>query len=303
MAMSELHPLETLYTEERGEEVVLPPPLAALYGPLRLALHPTRPCVVANLVSTLDGVVSLGLPGHTGGAEIGGGSPEDRMVMGLLRALSDVVVVGAGTWRAVPRHVWTAPRIFRPLAEAYQDLRTSLGKGGPPLNVFVSASGNLDLRAPVFVQDEAPVLVVTTPRGAQRLHAQEAFPPVSIAVPPDIPDDAEAVSAASILGILAAHNEHPLPHQPLILLESGPRLLATFWAEGLLDELFLTLAPQVAGRDGIVPRLSLAEGRLFAPDHPVWGTLRAVKRQGSHLFLRYAFGADHTSPQCGAIPR
>ena len=64
--------------------------------------------MVANFVSTMDGVVSLGVPGHTGGAEISGANREDRMVMGLLRAVSDVVMVGASTFRAVPRHIWTA---------------------------------------------------------------------------------------------------------------------------------------------------------------------------------------------------
>ncbi|WP_201360899.1 hypothetical protein [Dictyobacter formicarum] len=59
--------------------------------------------------------------------------------------------------------------------------------------------------------------------------------------------------------------------------------------EQLLDELFLTLAPQIAGRDSATARPGLVEGHLFAPEHPLWGTLVSVKRGGSHLFLRYAF--------------
>ena len=56
-----------------------------------------------------------------------------------------------------------------------------------------------------------------------------------------------------------------------------------------LDELFLTLAPQVAGRDASAERPGLVEGRIFAPDTPVWGELVEVRRAGEHLFLRYAF--------------
>jgi hypothetical protein len=60
-------------------------------------------------------------------------------------------------------------------------------------------------------------------------------------------------------------------------------------AEQLLDELFLTLAPQVAGRDTSTERPGLVTGQRFAPEHPLWGTLVSVKRGGNHLFLRYAF--------------
>lgn len=296
MAMSDLLPLETLYEDQAGESLPLPPELLALYGSLRLNRHLDRAHVIANLVSTLDGVVSLDIPGHSGGAEISGSSREDRMVMGLLRAVCDVVVVGAGTFRAVPRHVWTAERIYRPLADAYQQLRTSLGKHGPPLNVFVTGSGNLDLQAPVFTGGEVPVLVVTTPRGAERLASQPASPAVDIVVPPGLPEDAEAVGARAMLQALRTRPLDLVPSRGLVLLEGGPHLLGAFWAERCLNELFLTLAPQVAGRTDVVRRLSLAEGHLFSPDHALWGTLLSVKRRGSHLFLRYAFDANRTSP-------
>ena len=64
--------------------------------------------------------------------------------------------------------------------------------------------------------------------------------------------------------------------------------MGDFFAEQCLDELFLTLAPQIAGRDVHSERPGLVMGRLFAPEHPLWGTLIGVKRGGSHLFLRYA---------------
>jgi len=76
----------------------------------------------------------------------------------------------------------------------------------------------------------------------------------------------------------------------IILVEGGPRLMGDFFAEQCLDELFLTLAPQVAGRDDASERPGLVAGQSFAPERPLWGTLVGVKRAGSHLFLRYAFG-------------
>jgi hypothetical protein len=50
-----------------------------------------------------------------------------------------------------------------------------------------------------------------------------------------------------------------------------------FPEQSCLDELFLTLAPQVAGRNGL-ERLGLVAGRAFAPHHPVWATLIDVRR-------------------------
>jgi riboflavin biosynthesis pyrimidine reductase len=65
--------------------------------------------------------------------------------------------------------------------------------------------------------------------------------------------------------------------------------MGDFFAEQVLDELFLTMAPQIAGRNGQVERPGLVMGKRFAPEQPLWGTLVSVKRAESHLFLRYAF--------------
>ena len=75
----------------------------------------------------------------------------------------------------------------------------------------------------------------------------------------------------------------------LILVEGGPRLLGAFYAERLIDEQFLTIAPQIAGRDVGDKRLSLVMGKRFAPRDALWGNLIDVRRGSSHLFLRYSF--------------
>ena len=61
--------------------------------------------------------------------------------MGLLRAVADVVVVGAGALAADKQHVWTPETICPALASDFAHLRKALGKSGPPLNVIVSGSG------------------------------------------------------------------------------------------------------------------------------------------------------------------
>jgi riboflavin biosynthesis pyrimidine reductase len=263
--------------------MALPPELASLYGRLRMPRHTARPHVVGNFVSSLDGVVSLGIPGKAGGGEISGFNLHDRMVMGLLRAAADAVVIGAGTLRASsPEHVWTAEYIYPPLADAYRDLRTALGKPEPPLNVVVTASGEVDLDRHLFRSGAVPSLIVTTANGAQRLQVRDREIPTSARV--EVAGGVAPLSARAVLDAVSRTRK-----SELVLIEAGPHLMSDFFAERLLDELFLTLAPQVAGRVGEIDRPGLVSGKLFAPEHPVWGALVGLKRGGDHLFLRYEF--------------
>jgi riboflavin biosynthesis pyrimidine reductase len=231
-------------------------------------------------VASLDGVVSLGIPGKAGGGEISGFNPHDRMVMGLLRATADAVVIGAGTLRASsPDHVWTAEYIYPPLADAYRELRAALDKPEPPLNVVVTGSGDIDLNRCLFRSAAVPSLIVTTAAGAARLRDRDLPASARVEVAGAAP-----LSAQAVLDTIGRSRQ-----SEIVLVEAGPRLMSNFFAERLLDELFLTLAPQVAGRDGTIERPGLVSGKLFAPEHPVWGKLVGLKRGGDHLLLRHAF--------------
>ncbi len=293
MLLNTLPPLTSLFEEERGSEIALPPGLARLYGRLQFPPHLRRPYVIANFVTTLDGVVALGGPGSSGGGEISDFNAHDHMVMGLLRALADAVIVGAGTLRASPKHLWTAERIYPPLAGEYQALRSDLGKVAAPLNVIVSARGEVDLSLPLFQSAEVEVLVITTTQGLHRIGAQAL--PATVKVIAAQPEG--SLSARTILEAVGTMHQ-----SDLILVEGGPELMGAFFATNCIHELFLTLAPQIAGRDGSCERPGLVAGQLFAPEHPLWGTLIGTKRGGSHLFLRYAFDRTHdsTHPRAGA---
>jgi riboflavin biosynthesis pyrimidine reductase len=278
--MTALTPLDDLHDAAPGEPLPLPPELARIYGRLAFGSHPGRPYVVGNFVTTLDGVVSLSVPGMSGGGEISGDNPHDRLVMGLLRAAADAVIVGAGTLRAVPRHLWTAEHAFPPLADAYARLRSTLGKIEPPLNVIVTGSGEVDLGLRVFASGRVPVLIVTTAEGERRLTTRSIPGSTRVAVA----GETGSIGPRAILD--AVGRVRP---GELILTEGGPRLIGDFFASRLLDDLFLTLAPQVAGRDEPPERPGLVEGQTFAPKHPLWGKLVGLKRGESHLFLRYSF--------------
>ena len=280
--------LKTLFETKRGKVLPLPPRLARLYGCLRMPLPRSHPHVFSNFVSTLDGVVSLNAKGHASGGDISGFSAQDRMVMGLLRAIADVVIIGSGTLGVDRRHVWTAEAICPALADDYRRLSEALGKSGAPLNVIVSGSGEIDLGLPVFASGKVPALIVTTIAGAKRLRRQSAPDSVQIRA---IRQSASAIhrSASTIPASTILAEVCRVSPGKLILVEGGPRLLGDFYAERLVDEQFLTLAPQIAGRDAGDRRLSLVMGKAFAPRAALWGTLIDVRRGSSHLFLRYSF--------------
>lgn len=281
--MSTLAPLEALYDVTEGRDLPLPGDLRAIYGPLVMPEWSGKPYILANFVSSIDGVVALSTGGQTGGGEISGFNPHDRMIMGLLRALADTVIVGAGTVRSVPKHLWTAEHVYPPLADSYRTLRAALGKSGPPLHVFVTARGGLDFGWRVFNTPEIRVLIVTTGEGEESLRRQTVPPSVQFEV---VPEEAHGVQAGAVLEAL--RRVHP---SQTILVEGGPHLMGDFLGERRIDELFLTVAPQVAGRDKSVERPGLAAGRLLAPADPLWARLTGIRRGDSHLFLRYRFDA------------
>jgi riboflavin biosynthesis pyrimidine reductase len=269
-----MRPLVQLFDETEGEPLPLPPELLAFYGALRMGSRPERPHVLANFVASVDGIVAVDPPRGTG-AEIGGGYAPDRALMGLLRAVADGVVIGAGNLRAEGDHVWTAERICPELAGPYARLRAALGKSAAPLQVVVSGSGNVDLSRPVF-SGVAPSLVVTTAAGKARLSASSAG--VRIVVPEP------GAGWISLPAVLQAAGLGP---GTLVLVESGPNSTTRFLAEGAVDELFLTRAPIFVGRAGETATLALIQGRFFRPG-TLGGRLLSARRSGDFLFLRYA---------------
>ncbi|MEH0580458.1 hypothetical protein QBA54_39845 [Streptomyces sp. B21-108] len=79
-------PLLRLYEDPAAPRWSLPRALAALYGG---DLGFPEPCLYANFVASLDGVVALGPEYPSSGSTISGREPADRFVMGLLRACAD----------------------------------------------------------------------------------------------------------------------------------------------------------------------------------------------------------------------
>jgi riboflavin biosynthesis pyrimidine reductase len=266
--------------DHRGGE--LPAGLRDRYdGDLGVDLRPDRPTVIANFVSTIDGVVAFDDDGSTGGGEVSGFFDPDRFVMGLLRTMADVVLVGAGTVRAAPTHEWTPRRVHKRSAELYATWRHALGIASPqPTTIVATASGALDLTHPGLSAPDVPVIIATTDAGAERVRAAGPGPNVRV----EVAGSDGQVPAARLIEIAASAGAR------LVLYEGGPHLIGGLIAAALLDELFLTVAPQVAGRDNTARRLALVEGTAFDVATAPWAGLASVRRAGDHVFLRYRFG-------------
>jgi len=238
-----MEPIQTLYEREPAPTETLPAPLREMYGG-GLAFPPARddrPYVIANFVSTLDGVVSYDLPGRRGGGPISGENEADHAIMGLLRACAHAVIFGAKSLSEDSGHVRTPAFIYPPLAAAWAELRADQGHPALPLNVVVSGSGAVDLHEPNFHHPGLRVLIATTNAGGERLAQQELPDGVTALVVERSADD--GVAPGPLLATL--WRDYGVR---LALHEGGPSLFTSYLRADCLDELFLTLAPQFAGR-------------------------------------------------------
>lgn len=268
--------IETLFDPSAADGELIPELRTIYGGDLALAPAPDgRPLIFANFVTTLDGVISFNLPGRDTGNVVSGGSEPDHALMGMLRSLADAVVWGAGTYAASRRYVPTPGAIWPPGAARFAAQRAHLGLAPAPLAVIVSRSGNLATDGAVFQRADQPAVVATTAAGAAKLAALRDAPATTVRALPDV---TPAAIAADLRASFGARR---------VLLEGGATLFGQFLAAGLVDELFLTIAPQIAGRDDASPRPGLVAGHAFLPAAAPWLELLALKRAGSVLFTRY----------------
>ncbi|WP_265521357.1 dihydrofolate reductase family protein [Oerskovia flava] len=181
-----------------------------------LYAYPEGATVRANMVTSVDGA-AWGPDGRSGSIN----DAADWRVFRVLRALADVVLVGAGTARA----------------EGYGPLGVPRGLGGlrrgdRPLEVAV-VTGRGDVPPGLVTTDRAPY-VLTSARGADA--ARRSVPADRVvAVGQDEVDLRAGLTALAGRG---------LRH---VLCEGGPRLLGDLLADDLVDELCLTTTPRLIG--------------------------------------------------------
>jgi riboflavin-specific deaminase-like protein len=210
-----------------------------------------RPHVAMNFAATLDGRATIeGRSGQIGSAT------DTAMLVGL-RTRFDAVMIGAGTMRA--------ERYGRIVSDPEKrQRRERLGLSADPLMVIVSGRLDLPWDAGLFTED-GRILVFTAAE-------DEEPPPTEAAV--------EVVRQPGRVDVAAALR-HLRREQGVraLLCEGGPRLHSELWSLGLVDELFLTMAPKLTGAGP-----SILEGELPAPT-PL--ALKWLLEERGELFGRY----------------
>jgi riboflavin biosynthesis pyrimidine reductase len=229
------------------------------------------PCVYANFVETLDGVVAI--PGlEQSNVLVADSSDDDKFLMGLLRAFADVVLIGSGTLLASPKGRWRPEGVYPKAKPAFAALRVQLGKPERPAVAVLTTGASLDVGHSVLAEG---AVVLTTVSGAANL---EGAAPEVVAV-----NDGDLVDLHAALDVLHARGHS------LVLAEAGPTTFGKLLAQRLVDELFLTLSPVLAGRLASGRRFGLVEGVELLPATRIAPQLLSLRKSGDHLFTRYSF--------------
>jgi 5-amino-6-(5-phosphoribosylamino)uracil reductase len=218
---------------------------------------PERPYVVVNMVETLDGRIAI--DGRSGPI----GNEADRALFHGLRTQVDAVMVGAGTVRT--EHYGRMVK-----TDALRERRVSEGLAPDPIACVVSARLNLPTDLPLLQDPDSHVVVLTGSDGD----------------PPDAPAVCECVrgvikpEGGLELAPLLTRLRHDYGVRS-VLCEGGPALNHGLLLEGLVDELFLALAPTIAAGEA----LTMVTGDALRPTVEL--ELVSLHESESHLFMRY----------------
>ena len=230
-----------------------------------------RPHVILNMVSTADGHATLdGRSGPLSG-------PADRALFHALRLAVDAVMAGAATVR-VERYGRIIPDASR------RQTRVQQGRSEEPLACIVSGRLSLDGDIPLLAEPAARVVILT--QSSASLPAGVAAAEVDYI---RAARDGQLDLPAALVELRARFGVRTL------LCEGGPHLNAQLLGAGLVDELFLSLSPLLAGGDldgnpahpnpTHAEALRILAGPSFSP--PIALELRGVLEHDSSLFLRY----------------
>jgi riboflavin-specific deaminase-like protein len=215
--------------------------------------HEDRPFVAVNFAATVDGRASIG--GVSGSI----GSATDTAMLAGLRTRFDAVMIGGGTMRA--------ERYGRPIAaQEARERRERIGLPHDPLMVIVSGRLDLPWEAPLFTEGRGRVLIFT---------ASDADPPETATSLRLVRHEGSVDVAEALRHLRRERGIRAL------LCEGGPRLHAELQAGGLVDDLFLTTAPKLAG--GEAPRIVEGELAGIAELELAW-----LLEEEGELFARYS---------------
>jgi riboflavin biosynthesis pyrimidine reductase len=218
-----------------------------------------RPYTIVNFVTSVDGRATY--EGRSGAL----GDDGDRVLFHSLRERVDAVIAGTTTL-AIERYGRILGKPER------RERRVAAGRTPEPLACVISRSGRVPWEIPLFAEPEAEVVVFSPSEPdhdepAAKVHWEPL-------------DGGEPRPLSDALGRL----RRGYGVQSL-LCEGGPTLFSALLSEGLVDELFLTVSPKLAGGGHAIPITSGLPLPELAPLRLRW----LLERENS-LYLRYAVG-------------
>jgi riboflavin-specific deaminase-like protein len=227
---------------------------AALVSGLRLGdkAPPGRPYLILNMVSALDGKATI--EWRTKGLS----TDLDRELFHRLRTQVDAVVVGAGTVR-IERYGRMAK------SEELRAARADAGLEADPLAVVVSARLDLPADLPLLTEPAQRVVIATG----------------SDASLPDLGEHVVYERTGEDLPLLMARLRERYGVRS-VLCEGGPTLNSYLLSAGLVDELWLTLNPKLAGG---AAALTIVAGRELV--EPLELEPVSIAEGGGDLFTRW----------------
>jgi riboflavin biosynthesis pyrimidine reductase len=245
--------LQQLFPERRALTV------GELIGSLELASKAgeERPYTVVNFVASADGRATF--QGRSGKL---GDNAGDRALFHGLREIADAVLVGTGTLRT-ERY----GRLARDPERRAR--RIEAGIADEPLCCIVTRSGEVPTEIPLFEEPESRIVVFSSTDFDTSGCAADVE---SVRL-----DPGELTLTTALRRLRCAYDVR------VLLCEGGPTLFGALLQEGLVDELFLTLAPKLTG-GGVGPAIT------NGPELPEPASLALqwlLERDGA-LFLRYA---------------
>jgi 5-amino-6-(5-phosphoribosylamino)uracil reductase len=216
---------------------------------------PDRPHTLVNFVATVDGRTSfLGRSGPIG-------DDGDRQMFHGLRERVDAVMAGTATMRT-ERY----GRIARDPERRRR--RVERGLTPEPLAVIVTRSGDVPFHIPLFGEPEARVVIFTpTELDTSSCAAQV---------------DVVALDPGQMTMTTAWRRLTSDFGVRMLLCEGGPTVFGALLHEDLVDELFLTVSPRLAGGGS---EAAITQGPPLAELLELT-LLWTLEREGS-LFLRY----------------
>lgn len=232
-----------------------------MYPDLTFPTPKSRPYFYTNFVSTVDGKVVVTIDPK---AYWPIGSATDHTTMYQLRTYADCLIHGTAT---ASGHS-TLTSLKKPEFRAQR-----LKNGKPAVMPYIVMGREADHQLFSLLKDngDIPTTFVTT--------ADD----VVSGAPAGLRIERMGKSRVDLERFAAWLFEQGYRH---VLVEGGPHIMGSFFEAGLIDEIFITIAPKIFGNKDQAT-MTMVEGFLFAPDKvPHMGLVSATPHE-NEVYLRY----------------